>query len=199
MWGVSQYQEYLDALYSYEEYVDAFADTFVVVTLEDSFIDRLSAWVTKVIAEKRKEAHHQIDGSNEHKRWTTGYLGECAVEKYLGTPFIDWSVGDSSLYRRPDLSSLGIDCGIKTVEHGKYPLVFKDAETPEFIVVRKDHNTFWLCGWAEPDILNTHQTDELILDARLKARGTKTAFYGFEHLLPPNFLKLVFILDLERF
>ena len=193
-----QYKQFLNELYNYEECVDSLAHRFGVVKLDDDFIRRLSGWVENVVARKRTEEHHSIDGNREHKRWTTGYLGECAVEKYLGESFIDWSVGDSAAYHKPDLSGLGIECGIKTVEHGKFPLIFKNSKSPEFIVIRKDYNTFWLCGWGEPDVLNEYQNQELILDKRLKSRGTKTAFYGFEHLIDPFFLKLVFELDLER-
>ena len=187
----SQYRQFIDAIYDYHDCVDAYADSFETIKLDSRFISRLSSWVEKVIKEKLGEDHHKIDGNKETTRWTTGYLGECAVEEFLGEKFIDWSVGDSAYYHKPDLSPLGIDCGIKTVEHGKFPLIFKQSDNPEFIVIRKNYDTFWLCGYADPYVLNTYQSDELVLDAALRKRGTKTAFYGFEHLIPPAFLQLL--------
>lgn len=37
---------------------------------------------------------------------------------------------------------------------------------------------------ATSNVLNNYQDDDLILDPNLRARGTKTGFYGFEQLVP---------------
>jgi len=186
-----QYRTFLDTLYNYQECVDAYSDQFETITLDPRFIERLSGWIKNVVNEKEGEAHHKIDSNKEIKRWTTGYLGECAVEEFLGEKFIDWTIGDSRQYHKPDMSSVGIDCGIKTVEYGKFPLIFKTSYHPEFIVIRKSYDTFWLCGYADPHVLNIYQSDDLVLDEALRQRGTKSAFYGFEHLIEPIFLKLL--------
>ena len=186
-----QHRRFLDTIYNYEECVDLCAQDFEVITIESDFIERLAGWIDNMVEAKQDEAHHKADGNKERKRWMTGYLGEYAVEQYLGQKFIDWSIGDSGHYHRPDMSSIGIDCGIKTVEYGKFPLIFKNSHDPEFIVIRKSYDTFWLCGYADPSVLNIYQSDDLILDDALRKRGTKTAFYGFEHLIAPLFLKLL--------
>ena len=193
-----QYMDFVDALYPYDELVDSYVDNFETVVIDDDFISRLSVWVNDLVRAKSGERHHQIDGNHESKRWTTGYLGEYAVEQYIGKRFVDWSIGKSGNYRAPDLTSIGIDCGIKTVEYGKFPLVFKNSHSPEFIVIRKDHNTFWMCGYANTDVLNSYQADELVLSKALRERGTKAGFYGFDKLTSPVFLKMIVTFDLEE-
>jgi hypothetical protein len=40
----------------------------------------------------------------------------------------------------------------------------------------------YICGVATVDVLNKYQSIELIKNSKLKARGTKTGFYGFNKL-----------------
>ena len=81
----------------------------------------------EIVKTKLKERHHFIDNSQEIKRWKNGFLGEFAVEKFLGKRFVDLSIGSSKSYFIPDLSPLGVDWGIKTVEKGKFPIIFKKS------------------------------------------------------------------------
>ena len=113
-------------------------------------------------------------------------LGECAVEKFIGKQFIDWTIGDSSFYHTPDLSTLGVNCGVKTVEKGKFPVIFKKSYKPEIIVIKNSDCEFLICGLATVQVLNNYQSDELILSPFLRKRGTKTGFYGFNQLLLPS-------------
>ena len=48
----------------------------------------------------------------------------------------------------------------------------------------KPINLIFVCGLATSNVLNNYQDDDLILDPNLRARGTKTGFYGFEQLVP---------------
>ena len=72
--------------------------------------------------------------------------------------------------------------GVKTVEMGKFPVIFKKEYQPELIVVKRNENTVILCGLATVDVLTRYQDDSLVLSAALRRRDTKTGFYGFEHL-----------------
>ena len=119
----------------------------------------------------------------ENKRWTTGFLGECAVEKFIGKKFVDFSVGNSKKYHVPDLTSIGIDCGIKTVEFGKFPIVFIKSVKPEIIVIKQSEKKFYICGLASKEVLNKYQSMSLVLSPLLRKRGTKTGYYGFHKLL----------------
>lgn len=171
---------------NYFENVWQYADRFVKVELDDKTLGKVDKFVTKVIAKKSQESHHQTDHHKEHTRWTTGVLGECAVEKYLGKKFVSFRVGDSKTHNYADLKPLGFDCGIKTSEMGKYPIVAKPSVRDEIIVVKSSHNTFYICGLATPSMLNTYINDDYILSPALRARGTKSAFYGFHHLHAPE-------------
>jgi hypothetical protein len=193
-----QYRKYLQSLYDYPECVDAYFDNFEVVILGEDAVAKISTWAQKYVEAKINETQYKIDPNRMLQRAITGYCGEYAVQEFLGRNFIDWSIGNSEKYNKADLHSLGIDCGIKTVEYGKFPLVFKKPKSAEFMVIKKSDYEFWLCGWADPQILGQHQCEDLILDPKLRQRGVKTAFYGFEHLIDPFFLKLIYELDLEQ-
>lgn len=151
------------------------------VTLTDDAKTLIFNFVDEVIASKQNEAHHKVDNGRERLRWFTGFTGEWAIEQLLGESFMDLSVGNSNDYHVSDLSELGLDIGVKTVEYGKFPIIFKNNTTPQIIVVKESNNLI-VCGLASPSVLNQYQSDDLILSPKLKARGTKTGFYGFEHL-----------------
>jgi hypothetical protein len=154
------------------------------VTISPSYVTHIESKVSEIISKKQQESHHKVDPFNEQKRWMTGFLGERAIEQFLGTSFMDMSVGDSKNYHVSDLSKLNLPIGVKTVEYGKFPLVFKGSRKPEIIVVKIDDNNLVICGLAMPDVLNTYQDDELILSPSLRKRNTKSGFYGFDKLLP---------------
>lgn len=130
------------------------------------------------------ERAHNVDGGQEVRRWTTGVLGEMALERYLGASFIDWTLGSSADYDRADLAPLGLDVGVKTVEYGKYPVVHKNPRRPEVILVKEGRMTVHVCGLASPEVMRAHADDGLILSGALRARGVKTGFWGFGELLP---------------
>ena len=87
-------------------------------------------------------------------------------------------------YYIPDIP--GYRVGIKTVERDKFPIIFKDNSYPQIICIKstKYNNLIFVCGLATSNVLNNYQDDDLILDPNLRARGTKTGFYGFEQLVP---------------
>nr|DAJ95802.1 MAG TPA: hypothetical protein [Caudoviricetes sp.] len=173
---------------SYEDYVVNYSGSFKRILLDLDYVERIENFVTKLVQAKAKEKHHKIDCKNEVKRFTTGLLGEAALEKLFNIDIIDWTIGYSGLYHIPDIP--GYKVGIKTVERNKFPVIFKENDYPQIICVRslERNNLIFVCGLATEEVLNQYQDDELILDSNLLARGTKTGFYGFEHLIPVNTL-----------
>jgi len=169
---------------SYEEYVTKYSDSFVRVGVNPEYVSRINNFVTELIEAKAIEEHHQRDNRSEVKRFTTGFVGEAAIEKLLGIDVIDWTIGYSGLFHHPDIP--GYKIGVKTVEYGKFPVIFKENPYPQIICIKSTqyNNLIFVCGIATPEILNTYQDIDLIVDPKLRARGTKTGFYGFEHLLP---------------
>ena len=166
---------------SYDSHVNPYSSNFIKVIIPEVKIQRIKDFVIKIVERKLQEEHHKIDGKNEYKRYYTGMLGEAAIEELLGINIIDWTIGNSSYYHTADIKSLKI--GIKTVEHGKFPIIFKKNYYPQIINVRTSKNIVWVCGLATKNILNKYQSDDLILSPYLKARGTKTGFYGFNELI----------------
>jgi hypothetical protein len=128
-----------------------------------------------------------LKSTNAIKRFSNGMLGEMAVEKFLGIQFIDWTIGDLEKYQVPDMLNLGFDVGIKTVEHGKFPIILKENTYAQIInIYRSSDKTCFVCGLATKEILNQYQCEDLIIAPSLKVKGVKTCFYGFEHLMNPN-------------
>ena len=173
----------------YSKYIFPYFNTFELVVISEKDIEKVKNFVSQLISIKLSEAHHKIDKGMEYKRWMTGISGECAVEKYIGKKFVDFSIGDSNKYHISDMSSLGIQCGIKTVEIGKFPVIFKASKMPEIIVIKESNYNYHICGVATVEVLNKYQTEDFIISDKLRSRGTKTAFYGFEHLISPRKLK----------
>lgn len=154
------------------------------IIIDDDKIVEIKNLVNKIVNAKLSETHHKYDHGSEYKRFYTGLLGEAAMEKYLGINIIDKTVGDSKKYNVADLSSIGLNIGIKTVEIWKFPIVHKVVERPELINVRRDDKTVVFFGYATKQVLRNFQNDNFILSNALRARGTKSAFWGFSELIP---------------
>lgn len=116
---------------NYDECVTKYSDSFVRVVLDPGYVSRIQNFVTELVEAKAKEDHHKIDSNKEVKRFTTGFLGEAALEKLFGIPIINWTIGYSGLYHIPDIP--GYRVGIKTVERDKFPIIFKDNSYPQII------------------------------------------------------------------
>lgn len=172
-------------VYDYDEYVSKHSDKFARILLDEETISSINDLAKIISQEKLQEKHHAFDCHNELKRFTTGMLGEAAVEKLLGLRIREWKIGgDSRDYHHPDIKRYNV--GIKTVEYGKFPIIFIHNTYPQIICIKSKvyDNLIFVCGLATKEILNTYQDTELILDRNLKKRGTKTGFYGFEYLKP---------------
>ena len=170
--------------YSYEEYVEQYVDNFLLIEVDDEYVNEIKKLSFNIALKNvMTETHHKKDPGNELTRERTGLIGEAAVEKLLNISVIDWQVGNSKEYNKPDLNNYSV--GVKTVEWGKFPLISKKNDYPQIICIKnKDNNKVLICGLATPDILNKYQDDELILSENLRKRGVKTGFYGFKHLIP---------------
>jgi len=174
----------------YKEKVINFSKEFVSIKIEDSTIKKVEEFANLIVKKKLTERHHFVDNSQEIKRWKNGFLGEVAVEKFIKKRFVDFSIGDSKKYYAPDLSKIGLDWGVKTVEYGKFPIIFKDSYKDEIIVIKKTDELLYICGLATKEILNKYQSDDLVLSHGLRSKGTKTGFYGFAYLKSPKYIKV---------
>lgn len=169
--------------YNYSNHVKPYSSQFVKVELDAKDIKKAEDFAKQIIISKSKESHHKLDFRSEYKRFYTGTIGELALESYLGIKgIVDWEIGDSSRFHTPDLSGIGIKAGIKTVSYGLFPVVFKNSYSPQIINITWKSKVVYICGLATIKVLNRYQSEELIRDPKLRARGTKTGFYGFKHL-----------------
>ena len=111
---------------NYETYVKPYEHRFCKIVIPNQTISNIKLFTNDLIRAKQVEQTHQIDNNQEFRRFYTGLIGEAALEILLGIPIIDWNIGNSKNYNTPDIQSLGI--GIKTVEYGKFPIIFKKNE-----------------------------------------------------------------------
>jgi hypothetical protein len=171
-------------MFDYNTHVKPFSSNFSLIKIENDEIKRIDEFIKKIRNEKKNESHHKIDDRSFYQRFFTGTLGELALEKFLGIEgIVDWTVGDSADYNRSDLKKIGLDVGVKTVRYGSFPIIFKKNFKDQIIMIRWKNNYVYICGIAKKNILNQYQSEELIKDSKLRDRGTKTGFYGFEHLI----------------
>ena len=168
---------------AYESHVLPYKNQYKKIMIPDAKVKKIKDFVSELINHKEKENHHLTDYKSHFKRFYMGTLGEAALEEYLNVDnIIDWSIGTSNDYHRPDLLNLGVKVGIKTVEYGLFPIIFKKSYSPEIIMIKVSDHHVVLCGLAKTEVLNKYQSDELIKDSRLRSRGTKTGFYRFSQL-----------------
>jgi hypothetical protein len=175
----------------YEAYESKYMNTWVKIEMSDEDINASYDFARKKAAAKLGEAIYKMDGCQLVDRSVTGIMAEYAVQTYLKNKidiedFVDTRIGISKDFDIPDIPQLNM--GIKAVERGKIPVVpiRKHNLYPQIICV-VDKKTeirpiVYICGIASPDVLDTYQSDELILDPNLRARAVKSGFYGFKYL-----------------
>lgn len=166
---------------AYENSVIPFSHNLKRALPTQEEINDMQSLASQVSTAKSSETHHQRDNHQELKRSATGFLGELAMEKPLSIPIIDRKIGESSKYHHPDIP--GYRVGNKTVEYGKFPVIFKKNNYyPQIICIRGNSqgrdDVIWVCGLATTNVLNTYQDDDLIVSPTPRQRGTKTGFYG---------------------
>lgn len=166
----------------YQQRVSRYADTFIKVVLNPLELKYVVDLANKIIEAKKNETAHKKDGASEEKRFVNGLKGEFAVAKYLKMDILNEDIGVSAYFNVPDIPGYGI--GIKTVEYGHFPIIPKVNTYPQIICICHPNaaDIVYICGLANVDTLNKFQHDDLILDPNLKAKGTKTGFYGFHEL-----------------
>lgn len=177
MMNNEQYKE------DYKKYLSPCLRGKPCIKLSSTTCDKIATLSKEIIKAKVSESHHRCDNHQEFKRFYTGLLGEAALEKLFHTEIVDYNVGPSSYFNVADLSKQGLNIGIKTSEKWNFPVIHKYVKRPEIINVKKDDNTIICLGLATVEVLQQYQSDDYILSPYLKARGTKTCFYGFDKLI----------------
>lgn len=167
----------------YQDDVVPFLNKAVVIELTAADIELVREFAKQFQKAKSFEHLHQIDDEQEIKRYMTGFSAELALEKLLGVKILDTSLGKSENYNHADLKENGINVGIKCAHYGNYPVVFKKPYNAEIVTVLRG-NKVYVCGVASIQTMLDYADDNLILNAKFRARGVKSGFYGFDQLIP---------------
>lgn len=167
----------------YQDDVVPFLNKAVVIELTAADVELVREFAKEFQKAKSFEHLHQIDDEQEIKRYMTGFSAELALEKLLGVKILDTSLGKSENYNHADLKDNGINVGIKCAHYGNYPVVFKKPYNAEIVTVLRG-NKVYVCGVASIQTMLDYADDNLILNAKFRARGVKSGFYGFDQLIP---------------
>lgn len=174
---------------AFNYFVGQHLTSYPKVSLSHEKDAQIREFVAQVIEKKRLEGGQYFkDAESLAKRYYTGWGGECAVEQYIDTPFVDFTIGDSHDYYVPDLRSAGYEVGVKTVNMGDFPLLRipspSSSNTPQIIVVRESRFDFYICGLATYDVVNNKDnfSQLLVRSGGVLELGVKSAFYRFDLL-----------------
>ena len=167
----------------YQDDVVPFLNKAVVIELTAADVELVREFAKQFQKAKSFEHLHQIDDEQEIKRYMTGFSAELALEKLLGVKILDTTLGKSENYNHADLKDNGINVGIKCAHYGNYPVVFKKPYNAEIVTVLRG-NKVYVCGVASIQTMLDYADDNLILNAKFRARGVKSGFYGFDQLIP---------------
>jgi hypothetical protein len=167
---------------TYDIWVRPIMENFPRVMLSNQDVEKLDAFVQKVVDKKNTESRYINDPISTTKRFTTGFGAEMAVGKYLGMNILDFRVGDAAHFDVGDLSTIGLPyIGVKAIEYNaesnKFPIVHTYAKKSEILCFKhpKKH-LYMIAGLFTPDILETYSDRSLIWDPSIPK--TKTCFYG---------------------
>lgn len=166
---------------SFDSKISPYLDNFVKISFTDEELVPLGKFVDKIVEAKLKEDHYKVDSGSLKKRFYTGFLGEMAISLIFEKNTVDWAIGNSKIFNKADLSAIGKNIGIKTVEWGKFPIIHKNPKRPEIINIREG-NSVYVCGIATIANMESNSSDDLILSDQLRKRNVKTGFFGFEDL-----------------
>ncbi len=167
---------------NWQECVGPYLLSTPIVTLTPEEVKKVNDFCEEMREKKLEEVLYQKDNGSMVSRFSTGFTGEFAANKFLGLDTMSFEIGLSKKFDKADLG--GLECGVKTCEVDKFHVVHKKPLRPELIVVRMDEFTFRILGYASIQVLKDYQDDSLILSPKLQAKGSKTGFYGYEHVIP---------------
>ena len=179
----------------YNNHVEVVKNNSVKINLPILKREEIKKSIRHMLMSKIKESHYISDRKSILKRWYTGWCGECALEILLGEKFVDFSVGDSKSYNVADLSSLGLNIGVKTVNKGDFPLLNVPSasthQNPQVIIVKENESDFLIFGLADFKTVNNINNfkSSLVRSSGVLKRGKKSAFYRFDLLKPFNSLE----------
>jgi hypothetical protein len=131
------------------------------------------------------------------KRSMTGFLGEAAMESFLGVPVLDRNaqgriaVGDSMNFVGADLAKgTGLDIGIKSSERPNFPTPKRNVRRPQVICLKVGRKQYYMAGYASMKCQRECMDSRYILNDNLRNKRLyngqieKSAFWGFHRLRP---------------
>ena len=170
----------------YKEYAEEIVKASEKINIPKQKDLEIKNKVREVVKTKAKEIEYIRDPKSIIKRWYTGWGGECALEIYLNKSFVDFSVGHSLKYSVCDLTKIGLQVGVKSVEIGHFPLLKKPSASspryePQIILVKETNTQFYMCGLATDEVVNNPKNFK---DSLVKSKDVrnKSAFFRFDLL-----------------
>jgi hypothetical protein len=185
--------------FTYENYFTPNAGKFIKVTLSEGRRKKLATTLGA-----RMKSREQLKGrklfDDEIKNYKKIYMqtaGDLVLEQHLGLANVvkfDEIFNDRRYsFLNNVLPNKKID--VTTFDYGLFPMVYKKTYRKTIFVCMINKVDFYICGIGSPKLIESFSNTDLLLSNHFKSIG-KSAFYGFEHLVPlssdlSDFMQLV--------
>ena len=167
-----------------KDIINPLISIFPKIQLYDKDISSTTKETINIAKAKKGERHHIIDSQRTKKRFTTGYLCEVALEKFLRVGFVNLSIGPSKLTDVPDLWPAGLRVGVKGSDYTNYnSAVVPNTDTfcePQVIVLKLKNNVYAIAGYADENVIRKYRSDYYV--GPTMKNNDKTGFYGYRYL-----------------
>lgn len=164
----------------------------ITIEITDEDIQKVLDFAEKMEKAKPGEAGYKTDNKNIAGRNISGKIGEIALEKFLGVPFVDYSIGKSKDYNVPDIEAAGYNLGIKTARlvSGVPYIPAKPKYCQVICIYDEDKKLVYIMGLATIDVMKRYGDAEL-LPPNINP-SYKKGFGRFDKLIPitPGLLDL---------
>lgn len=155
----------------------------ITIDITEEDIKKVIDFSEEMEKAKPGEAGYKTDNKNIAGRNISGKIGELALEKYLGVPFVDFSIGKSKDYNIPDLSPAGYWLGIKTarLSNGVAYVPSRPKYGEILCIYDEDNQKVYIMGLATEKVITRYGQRDLIPPHVI---WWKTGFGRYDKLSP---------------
>lgn len=138
----------------------------------------------RIAKAKANDPAYRNDKSKINDRFATGLECEAAVLKFLGLDVceLESEVGRAKEYNHPDLRHVGIEAGVKGSMWGNSAVLLREEDTPQIVVIKRNKNTYIICGIAMPGEYEQYLEDKYIKDPAILRENRKSGFAAYDKL-----------------
>lgn len=157
-------------------------DGFINKILTYSDVNKIQEIVMKSLNLKNiKDLNDRYEGLDFYKKFSLKLFGVIAIEKILKIKLINWETINPRDYNAI-IDIDGKKIRVITSEYGEFPMINKEYKRAIIFCFKRDKKDIWVCGLADKEILEKHQSDKFLKGAMTRNMDSKTTFIGFDKL-----------------